>query len=49
VWNLRPAGNVVDDRYFRDILSILDCQLVVARLRLAKLLSDAGAATFTPH
>jgi len=42
VWMLRPADNVLDDRYFRDILPILDRQLSVAGLRLAKFLNDAS-------
>jgi hypothetical protein len=49
VWNLRPADNTLDDRYLRDVLPILDRQLGVAGLRLAKFLNDAAAATCTPH
>jgi nuclease S1 len=49
VWMLRPADNVLDDRYLRDVLPILDRQLGVAGLRLAKFLNDAAAATCTPH
>ena len=45
VWNMRPADNVLDDRYFRDVLPILDRQLGVAGLRLAKFLNDA----YGPH
>ena len=43
VWNSRPADNVLDDRYFRDVLPILDRQLGVAGLRLAKFLNDVSA------
>ena len=43
VWNSRPADNVLDDRYLRDVLPILDRQLGVAGLRLAKFLNDASA------
>ena len=34
VWNSRPADDVLDDRYLREILPILDRQLGVAGLRL---------------
>jgi hypothetical protein len=49
VWNLRPADNVLDDHYFRDVLPVLDRQLGVAGLRLAKFINDAAGATCTPH
>jgi hypothetical protein len=49
VWNTRPADNVLDDRYLRDVLPILDRQLGVAGLRLAKFINDAAVATCTPH
>ena len=49
VWSSRPADNVLDDRYFRDVLPILDRQLGVAGLRLARFLNDAAEATCTPH
>jgi hypothetical protein len=49
VWTLRPADNTLDDRYLRDVLPILDRQLGVAGLRLAKVLNDAATATCTPH
>jgi len=45
VWMLRPADNVLDDRYFRDVLPKLDQQLGLAGLRLAKFLNDAAVAT----
>jgi hypothetical protein len=43
VWNSRPADNVLDDRYLRDVLPTLDRQLGVAGLRLAKFLNDVSA------
>jgi len=49
VWNTRPADNVLDDRYLRDVLPILDRQLGVAGLRLARFINDAATATCTPH
>ena len=49
VWNGRPADNVLDDRYLRDVLPILDRQLGVAGLRLAKFINDAAAATCPPR
>ena len=49
VWNTRPADNVLDDRYLRDVMPILDRQLGVAGLRLAKFLNDAAAGTCTAH
>ena len=44
VWNLLPANHVVDDAYFQNVLPVLDRQLGVAGLRLAKLLTDAYAS-----
>jgi hypothetical protein len=41
VWYLRPADDVLDDRYLRDVLPILDRQLGIAGLRLARLLNQA--------
>ncbi|WP_026595465.1 S1/P1 nuclease [Methyloferula stellata] len=48
VWNLRPAGNVLDDRYFRDVLPILDRQLGIAGRRLTKFLNDAYTSDDCP-
>jgi hypothetical protein len=45
VWNARPADSVLDDGYLRDVLPILDRQLGVAGLRLAKFLNDAATGT----
>jgi nuclease S1 len=48
VWYLRPADDVLDDRYLRDVLPILDRQLGVAGLRLARLLNQAYESTQCP-
>ena len=42
-WHLRPTDEVLDDRYYQDVLPILDRQLGVAGLRLAKFLNEAYA------
>jgi len=48
VWIIRPANDVLDDRYLRDVLPILDRQLGVAGLRLAKFLNDAYGSRVCP-
>jgi hypothetical protein len=48
VWYLRPADDVLDDRYLRDALPILDRQLGIGGLRLARLLNQAYAAKACP-
>jgi nuclease S1 len=48
VWNSRPADDVLDDRYLREILPILDRQLGVAGLRLAKFLNEAFSSRDCP-
>jgi nuclease S1 len=48
VWNLRPADNVLDDRYLRDVLPILDRQLGVAGLRLARFLNEVYGSDRCP-
>jgi nuclease S1 len=48
VWNERPADDVLDDRYFRDVLPIIDRQLGVAGLRLARFLNTAYASNQCP-
>jgi hypothetical protein len=48
VWYLRPADDVLDDRYLRDVLPTLDRQLGIAGLRLARLLNQAYAAKACP-
>ena len=50
VWYLRPADEVLDDRYLRDVLPTLDRQLGVAGLRLARFLNAAfGSNECPPH
>jgi nuclease S1 len=48
VWNERPADDVLDDRYFRDVLPIMDRQLGVAGLRLARFLNVAYGSNACP-
>jgi S1/P1 Nuclease len=48
VWYLRPADDVLDDRYLRDVLPILDRQLGIAGLRLARLLNAAYGSNQCP-
>jgi hypothetical protein len=48
VWYLRPADDVLDDRYLRDVLPTLDRQLGIAGLRLARLLNQAYESTQCP-
>jgi hypothetical protein len=43
VWNGRRADNVLDDAYYRAVLPVLDRQLGVAGLRLARFLNEAAA------
>ena len=52
VWELLPADNVLGDAYLRDALPIMDRQLGVAGLRLARLLNEAytsDAPACQPH
>ena len=49
VWYLRPADDVLDDRYLRDVLLILDRQLGVAGLRLARFLNAAFGSACPDH
>src|SRR5262249_24388496 len=44
VWNLLPADHIISDSYFQTALPVLDRQLGVAGLRLARLLNDAYAS-----
>jgi len=48
VWYLRPADDVLDDRYLRDVQPILDRQLGIAGLRLARLLNQAYESNQCP-
>jgi hypothetical protein len=43
VWYGRPADDVLDDRYLRDVLPIMDRQLGIAGLRLARFLNEAAS------
>jgi len=45
VWTARPANNILTDTYYRTALPILDRQLGVGGLRLARFLNDAFAST----
>lgn len=42
VWHGLPADDVLDDRYLRDVLPLMDRQLGIAGLRLARFLNDAA-------
>ena len=48
IWHQRPTNEVLDDRYYRDVLPVLDRQLGVAGLRLAKFINDAYASNQCP-
>lgn len=48
IWYARPANDVLDDRYLTDVLPVLDRQLGLAGLRLARLLNQAFATTVCP-
>jgi hypothetical protein len=43
VWYGRPADDVLDDRYLRDVLPIMDRQLGIAGLRLARFLNEVAS------
>jgi hypothetical protein len=43
VWYARPANDVLDDRYLGDVLPIMDRQLGIAGLRLARFLNEAAS------
>jgi len=47
-WRARPIINVLDDNYFKQALPIIDRQLGVAGLRLARFLNDAYASNQCP-
>jgi hypothetical protein len=48
VWQALPANHVIDDDYYRKALPVLDRQLGVAGLRLARFLNDAYASNTCP-
>ena len=48
VWNLKPANNVLDDNYLNTVAPVLDRQLGLAGLRLARFLNQAYASQSCP-
>jgi hypothetical protein len=48
VWQALPANHVIDDDYYRVALPVLDRQLGIAGLRLARFLNDAYASSTCP-
>ncbi len=48
VWRLTPASNILDQRYYDQVLPILDRQLGLAGLRLTRLLQEAFASEQCP-
>jgi len=48
VWHLLPADNVIDDDYFNQVVPIMDRQLGVAGLRLARYLNETFASPRCP-
>jgi len=48
VWHARPTDDVLDDRYYREVLPMLDRQLGVAGLRLARFINEAFASDYCP-
>jgi hypothetical protein len=48
VWNLRPADNVLDDNYLNAVVPVLDRQLGLGGLRLARFLNQAYASQRCP-
>lgn len=48
VWNRLPGNNELDDGYYEQALPVIDRQLGVAGLRLARFLNEAYASTRCP-
>jgi nuclease S1 len=48
IWHARPTDEVLDDRYYREMLPTLDRQLGMAGLRLAKFINDAFGSDQCP-
>jgi S1/P1 Nuclease len=48
VWHRLPTDHVLDDAYYLDVLPIIDRQLGVAGLRLARFLNEAYASNRCP-
>ena len=49
IWNLLPPSRVLDDDYYQAVLPVLDKQLGIAGLRLARLLSEAYETRICPR
>ena len=49
VWNLLPLNRVLDDGYYQAVLPILDQQLGIAGMRLARVLNDAYTTDDCPR
>jgi hypothetical protein len=49
VWNQLPDDHVLDDNYYKSIRPILDKQLGLAGIRLARFLNDAYASNQCPR
>ncbi|WP_316186559.1 MULTISPECIES: S1/P1 nuclease [unclassified Bradyrhizobium] len=49
VWNRKPANNVLDDNYYQEVLPVLDQQLGLAGIRLARFLNEAYSSTVCPR
>jgi hypothetical protein len=48
VWAAKPANNILNDSYYQTALPILDRQLAVGGLRLAKFFNKASASQSCP-
>jgi nuclease S1 len=48
VWKLLPSGQPLDDDYYNQVAPILDRQLGVAGLRLARFLNDTFSSNACP-
>ncbi|MBV8185906.1 MAG: S1/P1 nuclease [Alphaproteobacteria bacterium] len=49
VWAAKPANNILTDIYYRAVLPVLDRQLAVGGLRLARFLNEAFASQTCPR
>jgi hypothetical protein len=49
VWAAKPANNILTDTYYRAVLPVLDRQLAVGGLRLARFLNEALASQACPR
>jgi hypothetical protein len=48
VWAAKPANNILSDTYYRTVLPVLDRQLAVGGLRLARFLNETFASQSCP-